>query len=126
MDVYLYSSRSSPSRAFLLRVRVSNFVLFCSLGFLACSLVGLNLLHLAHTVGIVVLLLVLLVLLGEYPFYNLPNFVVCLDCFLRCNFRRCLDCVLTSVLVRLVLVSVLCCLLDLSIILDWGKRLSRS
>ena len=57
-----------------------------------------------------------------FRFYNLLNFVVCLDCFLRCNFRRCLDCVLISVLVRLVLVSVLCCLLDLSIILDWGKR----
>ena len=28
-----------------------------------------------------------------------------------------------AMLVRLVLVSVLCCLLDLSVILDWGKRL---
>ena len=70
----------------LLSVRVSNVVLFCSLGFLACGLVSLDLPHLGHIVGIVVLLLVLLVLLGEYPFYNLLNFVVCLDCFLRCNF----------------------------------------
>ena len=31
-----------------------------------------------------------------------------------------------EMLVRLVLVSVLCCLLDLSVILDWGKRLSPS
>ena len=91
------------------------------LGFLACGLVGLDLLHLAHIVGIVVLLLVLL---GEYPFYNLLNFVVCLDCFFALqlpSFSR-----LRVELVRLVLVSVLCCPLDFSIIRDWGKRVSRS
>ena len=44
----------------LLSVRVSNFVLFCSLGFLACGQVGFDLLRIAHIVGIVVLLFVCL------------------------------------------------------------------
>ena len=55
----------------LLSVRVSDSVLFCILGFLACGRAGLDLLHLTHIVGIVVLLLVLLVILvlvGEYHF----------------------------------------------------------
>ena len=43
---------------------------------------------------------------------------MCLDCFLRCNVRRCLA---LALLVRLVLVSVLCCLPDLAIILTWGN-----
>ena len=80
-------------------VPVSNFVLFCSLGFLACgpckfrssssrSHCGNRCLAASASGCLCV---------GEYPFYNLLNFVVCL-CFLRCNFRRCLDSVLTSVL----------------------------
>ena len=44
----------------LLSIRVSDFVLFYSLGFLACRLVSLDLLRLAHIVSIIVLLLVLL------------------------------------------------------------------
>ena len=44
----------------LLSVRVSDFVLFCSLGFLACGLVSLDLLRLAHIVSVIALLLVLL------------------------------------------------------------------
>ena len=44
----------------LLSVRVSDFVLFCSLGFLACGRVSLDLLLLAHVVTIIALLLVLL------------------------------------------------------------------
>ena len=74
----------------LLSVRVSDFVLFYILGFLASGPVGVDFLHFTHIVGIDVLLLVFLVPVGEYFFYNLPNFVVNLDCFLRCNFRRCL------------------------------------
>ena len=96
----------------LLSVRVSDFVLFCSLGFLACGLVGLDLLHLAHIVGIVVLLLVLLVLLGTPPLQPSE---------LRCVLRLLSVLQLPSlsrlrvdfVRVRLVLVPVLCCLLDL-------------
>ena len=60
----------------LLSVRVSIFVLFCSLGFLACGVVRLD--HLAHIVGIVVLLLVLLV---ECPVCNLLNFCCVLRLF---------------------------------------------
>ena len=43
-----------------LSVRVSYFVLCCSLRFLACGRVSLDLLHLAHVVSIIALLLVLL------------------------------------------------------------------
>ena len=85
MDLCLYSSRSSQSRALLLSVRVSDFVPFCILGFLDCGRVSLDLLHLTHIVGIVVLLLVLLVLVGVVFLYHLLNFVVFLDCFVRCN-----------------------------------------
>ena len=72
-------------------VRVYDFVLFCILGFLACGRVGLDLLHPTHIVGIVVSSAgasgasKILSRLN-----NLLNFVVLLDCFLRCNFRRCL------------------------------------
>ena len=41
-------------------VRVSVFVLFCSLGFLALGDVSLGVLHLAHVVSIIALMLVLL------------------------------------------------------------------
>ena len=44
----------------LLSVRVSDFVLFCSVGFLACGRVGLDILHLAQVVSIIALLPVLL------------------------------------------------------------------
>ena len=117
----------------LLSVRVSDFVPFCILGFLDCGRVSLDLLHLTHIVGIVVLLLVLLVLVGEYSFITFwtslcSSTALCAATSVFVSLSR-----LTSDelgLLRLVLVSVLCCLLDLamdlSIILDWGKLLSRS
>ena len=122
MDVYLYSSRSSPSRAFLLRVRVSNFVFFCSLGFLACGLVGLDLLHLAHTVESLSCCWCFWCSWESIPFTTLPNSLCASTAFCAATSVVGLDCVLTSVLVHLVIVSVLCCLLDLSIILDWRKN----
>ena len=95
----------------LLSVRVSDFVLFCILGFLVCILVGLDLLHLALIVGIVVLL----------SLYILLSFVVCFDCFLRCNFRRCLDCVLTFCLFASSSSRYFAVSWTFSIILDWRK-----
>ena len=111
-------------------VRVSDVVLLCSLGFLACGLASLDLLHVADNVGIVVLLLVLL---GYFRFYNLLNFVVCdstafcaatsvvvsLSCLTsdELGFRIYLHVKNAVMLVRLVLV--LYRLLDLSVILDW-------